>query len=151
MKHKVDYLHQLILQDRLQFFGLSETWPTNIVANSFLTSRSHLIIRQDRAECRGGGVALYYNSAFHSNHLASHLDYCTGVEFILVESALSHLDTILHLIVYKPPHINKASLVNVFNYLRPLVSDAPRHIFCGDLNLDCQEPDKSAFIFLEVI
>lgn len=142
----MDYLHQLIAQDNLQFFGLNETWLNNSISSSFLTSRSHLIIRQDRRDARGGGVALFYNSLFRSTIVASHLDFFTGVEFLLTESAFSQIESILHLIVYRPPNINKNCLIIVFNHLRPLVVECSRYIFCGDLNLDLANPANLAFV-----
>lgn len=84
MKNKLDYLQQLISQDNLLFFGLNETWLTNNISSSFLTTRSHLIMRQDRIEGRGSGVALYYNSLFSSNVIMSHLDYTTGIDSLLL-------------------------------------------------------------------
>ena len=146
MKNKLDYLHKLIIQDNLQFFGLNETWLTENIANSFPSMRSHLIIRRDRLIGRGGGVALYFNSLFRSNIILSHHDYNIGIEFILTESYLTDIDTLVHLVMYRLPHINKNCLINVFDHIRPLIINCQRYVFCGDLNLNVSDHSNLTFL-----
>lgn len=64
----------------------------------------------------------------------------------MVESTLSSLDDLFHLIVYRPLLVNKNCLLSIFEYLRPLIVDCQRYIFSGDLNLNVSVPVNAQFI-----
>lgn len=113
---------------------ISESWLNPSYSSTLCSLPGYVLLRNDRVNKRGGGVALYLQSNIpHKVLAASPSPYTGSIEFIMLEVVVNGTKIFLG-VVYCPPSIN------YFSDFESLVSlycaEYSHHIIMGDFNTD---------------
>lgn len=123
---------ELFTGSGLDVICVTETWLDSSIPDSEIFLRGYRIVRNDRQDKSGGGVAIYYNNSFQCKVLASSPpSYSRSPEFLIVELTVNSCP-ILVAVVYHPP---RAGTLNQFEVSLELFLPHYTHRFiCGDFN-----------------
>lgn len=132
---KFDEILQILQGGFLDVVGVSETWLKSYITNKMIHIPGYKIVRNDRKNIRGGGVALYISSPLHYKIIDKSPENAC-IEYLLIEINLSHTKVMAG-VVYRPNGDITTSLNEVFsNYI-------PKYeyiIVMGDFNLNQMNP-----------
>lgn len=103
-KSKFLEIHKLLFESKLDIIGISETWLSEYNSNEAVNLEGYTIVRCDRQNRRGGGVALYISNKFKFNIIMveSYFESLRCCYELLVVEIIS-LHTKLVGILYVPP------------------------------------------------
>lgn len=118
-------------QPNLHAVLVSETWLKPSLPSVCYPLPGYILVRNDRTEKRGGGVAIYLKSNFaYKIVLQSPSTYSACAEYLFLEVDVG-LKLILG-VVYCPPNVNFFSKLE--NSLETLMVDYTHFIIMGDFN-----------------
>ncbi|CAK1588724.1 unnamed protein product [Parnassius mnemosyne] len=120
---------------------ISETWFKPHLPSTSYPLSGFSLIRNDRVDRRGGGVAIYLRCDFSYKIVASSSPYYTAsAEFLFLEVCVKGAKLILG-VVYCPPSVDYFSSLETI--LESLGSKYSHHIIMGDFNTDLLTPHSS--------
>lgn len=115
---------------------VTETWFHTNISDTSVSLPNYNIIRCDRTNKKGGGVAFYFNTFLNVHKITLPFSSPNIIDFICIN--FSH--NICYLIVYVPPNINVATsnsitefISNSFDYVINTLH-IKYCILCGDFN-----------------
>ena len=125
--NKLYHVNMLLNNNNIDFLGISETWLTNSVTDSFLVIPGYEIVRHDSpSQRRKHGVAVYIRNNLKFNVISCNVDNVLIIYLV---------DLCLYIItVYRPPscssveNMQLAQFIEDFCYGREVVVQ-------GDFNL----------------
>lgn len=101
VQEKFDEISSFIFDNKVSVFAVSETWLNDKISDDSLSINGyHSIIRKDRLNSRGGGVALFVEDSLivkRRDDLA-----CDGIELLWVEIKLRKINLLCG-VCYRPP------------------------------------------------
>ena len=145
-------IKELISDNKIDLLALTETWlspdTSPSVLNS-LTPKNYSIMHHPRAEGRGGGIALIYQSFLKVAVIS--LPTFSSFEALCVNFSVSNFSCSL-LTVYRPPSLSTCTFISEFSsVLENLASTSSELLITGDFNyhVDCtSDPTVSQFLSL---
>ena len=149
-EEKFEEISSFIFQKNFELFAITETWLNNQISNDDLCIPGfHAIVRKDRPNTRGGGVALYITQSLafkRRNDLENN-----NLELLWVEVKV-HKQTLLCGVCYRAPN-NSLQDVSIFLDSLQSIIDKIRqnpHTFImiiGNLNAhyDCNNLSSTGF------
>lgn len=111
---------------------ISESWLKPQLLSTAYPLADFIFIRNDRAERRGGGVAIYLRSHIPYKILFSS-SVSSSAEFLFLEICTKGAKAVLG-VVYCPPNVDYFSSLD--SILESLGSEYSHHIIMGDFNTD---------------
>ena len=100
---KADQLQALLYDtdELLSIFALNETFLNETVQDFEICIPGYVVIRRDRKDREGGGVAVYINSNIS---FIRHTNFETDrIEAIWFEIILTHIKNLICCVLYRPP------------------------------------------------
>lgn len=137
---RIDEIHsQLCLHEHYDVICISETWLHPDISNATIDIPNYQIFRRDRAEGRGGGVAIYVHESLPVKQRADLED--NNIELVLLELTAQNKKFILGC-CYRPPGANarevKTFLETFQTVINNIIFDAAESFFIlGDFNDKC--------------
>lgn len=110
--------------------GVTETWFHNEICDAEISLPGFNVIRSDRIDGRGGGVALY----LHSDLKFSVLDAPSQTESVWCKVYFETLTFVVG-VFYRPPNLIADSLVSLSAFVQEIVPHSPNLICMGDFNV----------------
>ena len=156
--NKLNFINNLLIMDNTDLLFLTETWLHTNITNSMININNFDILRSDRLDKRGGGVALYHKKSINIQELTKPPVPPTYSNF---EFMCVHLDTsntnIRLLCFYIPPDSSKCHLtiINICKIISFFLTTTTPFIILGDFNLpkinwkNFSSEGKSSQIFLD--
>lgn len=116
---------------------ISESWlKPNLLSTSY-SLPGFVLIRNDRLEKRGGGVAIYLRCEFRHRVLATSAGSSGTAEFLFLEVPIKGIKTVIG-VVYCPPSADY--FTNFELVLESLGSEYEHYIIMGDFNTNLLAP-----------
>lgn len=127
---------------------ISESWFKPHLLSTSYSLPGFILIRNDRVDKRGGGVAIYLRSDLPYTVVkqSSHNSYTA--EYLFLEVRVKGVKTILG-VVYCPPSVDYFS--DLESALESLGSEYVHHIIMGDFNTDLLTPTSPRTLKLQNI
>lgn len=128
-----------ILMDSINNFpfsaiGITETWLHENSPEMFNLS-NYEMIRKDRKNGRGGGVAIYINNTFIFK-IRTDIEI-EGSESLFIEVSMSKNKNMIIGTIYRPPTSDVDTFINQIDSVLNKISQENKHIYLmGDYNLD---------------
>ncbi|XP_028025702.1 uncharacterized protein LOC114239610 [Bombyx mandarina] len=117
---------------------ISESWLKPHLPSAAYSLPGFILIRNDRVDRRGGGVAIYLQASFSYKVIASSSSKSSNsAEYLFLEVWVKGVKTLLG-VVYCPPSVDYFSSLD--SILESLGSDYAHHIIMGDFNTDLLVP-----------
>jgi len=131
-----DEMSSLVGDFEFDMFAVTETWLHPDTPSSSCMIPGYVMVRADRRDGRGGGVALYVKEGISFEQRATSQDVDPGLDCISVVVKLK--GTRLGLcVVYRPPHLRYTSLAPLFHSLFVDLAMEVKSVIClGDTNID---------------
>ncbi|XP_058628189.1 uncharacterized protein LOC131538365 isoform X2 [Onychostoma macrolepis] len=156
MKEKRLKIKNLITENNLDVFLLTETWLDNATADEALreTVPANFSFVQRSREGRGGGVAILFSQLLHSQIIT----FESTTTFECVATALRHDEwdeDVLFINVYRPPIQTKQQFCNFVDEFEMLLNEASTDynsiVVAGDFNVHVEDTyDLKTIIFENV-
>jgi exonuclease III len=128
-KSKLPELRHLLQHDGYDIIAVVETWFNDTVPDSLvLHDLPYVLVRRDRKEIRGGGIALFIKNTLTVNVT----NVSTEVEALTVEICSSNYRLIL---CYIPDGSDGGQIDGMCTYLRTVAKPNLINIIIGDFNL----------------
>ncbi|KAJ3643677.1 hypothetical protein Zmor_026374 [Zophobas morio] len=114
---------------------ITETWLQNSIPNSIICPPDYSIYRSDRADQRGGGVAILLKNSCFSNFQISTIDISINSVEILALCIRLKSFNLLQLCIYRPPTTTLDTDNSIIATLSELIPQYSQVIITGDFNL----------------
>jgi hypothetical protein len=147
--NKVTDINDLITENHLDILTIGEAWikPTNpkyIRVTSGVCPPGYSYIGKHRSVKGGGGVAIIHRSCIKPTC------YKTTTKTTTFEYLTTRFDTLLMIIIYRPPSTNIPEfLIELDNLIAECRMD--NIILCGDVNLHLEKPDGHPLSFRNML
>ena len=129
----IDSVRDLLIDNNLHAFAVSETWFHNKVNSGLVTIPGFDLIRHDRISKRGGGVAIYLRSGV-SYRLLHKSHHNANAEFLFIEIDNRAGVKFAFGVVYNPP--GNSHLEPLYKCLTSITNDFDDCIITGDFNIN---------------
>lgn len=128
---------------------VSESWLKPSLPTTAYSLPGFVLIRNDRTDKRGGGVAIYIRSEFTYKVIASSpSSYSASAEYLFIEVQSKRAKALLG-VIYCPPSVNYFSSLE--SLLEAHCSDYAHHIIMGDLNTDLLKSTSNSNHLLDIV
>ena len=135
IKAHLDIIKQISIEDNLQVLALTETWlsDNNEYISREVCPHGYTILRADRMDRKGGGVAILCNSALNPRIIQS--KRYGSFEHLMV-SLRSKGKDLRVLVLYRPPSSSNTEFIEEFSsMLEETVLDGHPILITGDFNI----------------
>lgn len=131
----IDEVRAIFDHSNVDLIGVSETWLKPNLDSFEVEIPGYILIRNDRVNKTGGGVALYIRDGLKANVLlTSPPDYSAKPEYLFVEITSISKEKLLLGICYRPP---RTGLLTEFeNALLHLMPNYTHVLVMGDFNIN---------------
>ena len=139
-KNFENFDHFLSTLNRFSFslIGISETW-LNSTSPPLFSIDNYELLRADRKEGRGGGVAFYIHNDL--NYKIRHDIHITGVENLFIEIIDEKYKNKIIGVVYRPPNNVMDTFFNELEACLEIISRENKDVYLmGDFNVDLSSP-----------
>lgn len=133
-------LYEVFTSTNVHAILISETWLKPSLLSTTYPLQGFTLIRNDRIDKRGGGVAIYLRSYLSYKVLAVSSSVAASPEFIFLEVCLKGAKCVLG-VIYCPPSIDYFSSLE--SILESLGSEYTHHIIMGDFNTNLLNPKST--------
>ena len=136
--NKLDVVKSYLLINNVDICFFTETWLNSNIRNSMINIPGYEILRSDRHNKRGGGVAVYYKDSLNVQLVNPRIKFLTfsNFEYIALELNTSSSSKILFLCFYIPPDSAKCiqTVTNMVKIVSSYISHTQPFVLLGDLN-----------------
>lgn len=148
LKPHLDDIRALVKDVNFHILAVSETWFSNKHNDHLVSLPGFTLIRHDRKNKRGGGVALYIKNGLKFKILfKSHPNACA--EYLLIEIDNRFGDKIAFGVIYNPPR-NKN--LDPLKRDLSLIAEKYNHcVFVGDFNINLLKRDVAVNRFVNFL
>lgn len=130
---KLDYLNNIFHESSIDVICVTETWFKSCIQSSIYAMCDFSLLRNDRStRCRGGGIAIYFNSMLKCKVL--HKSLCSYVVECMFLEFNDNVQKCLVVCVYNPHKCN--DLTSTFTKISELSVNYVHVLVCGDFNVD---------------
>ena len=141
LNNKSHILNEFILDNKLDFLCLTETWqqPLDYLSLNLTTPNGYSYINKPRSEGRGGGIAVIHRQDIKT----SLIPISSAPSFEHLAFKLSgHTQSVLA-VVYRPPKPNPSFLSDFSEFLTQLCSLSTSVLLLGDFNIHMDSTDST--------
>ena len=135
--NKMDQFRLIVNQLAPDMVCITETWFNDTVQDIEVAINGYNLIRNDRSDKKGGGIAIYYNSSRMNVNV---IDYSTNFELLLVDVKHNMTKHFKLAVIYRPPGPECEFLELFDNFLVNYTDE--ELIITGDFNIDLMKENK---------
>lgn len=129
---------QYLLSNDFDIFCISETWLNSTIPDNSVIIEGYNILRRDRSDSRGGGVAMYIKKSIDYSPIPS----SRNIEQIWVNINMKKIKFAIG-VLYRAPLSNVKNFLDVFESdVSGYLSSSDECICLGDFNFDFLKPDS---------
>jgi exonuclease III len=141
LKNKFHEIHEILNNDYIDVFGLTETKLDESFTHSLFKVMNYTCHRLDR-NIHGGGVMIYVKSSLPHRMRKDLSSVSSDVETIVIEVTLRH-EKMFFVLVYKPPRVQNEYFIDCLSsILDKCLVECKSVYILGDINVNFQNlPD----------
>ena len=127
-------------EENFDVLFINETWLNNNVNDAEINIPGYSILRKDRDNGRGGGVAVYLKNTLNAM-FRDDITNGSDIETIWVEIIIKNVGAVLLGTIYRPPSADQKYYEQMLNVLDVASLENKEVVLTGDLNFDCLQDD----------